>query len=89
MQKILEIQQLSKHYGNIKAVNKLNLEVEQGQVFGILGPNGSGKTTTLSVIMGIIKHQSGSFTWFGNSGSDTAGKRRLEALLKFPIFTRI
>ncbi|MGF1584652.1 MAG: ABC transporter ATP-binding protein [Bacteroidales bacterium] len=86
MQKILEIHQLSKHYGKIKAVNKLNLEVEQGQVFGILGPNGSGKTTTLSVIMGIIKHQSGSFTWFGNSGSDHSWKKKVGSLIEVPNF---
>jgi ABC-type multidrug transport system ATPase subunit len=86
MQKILEINQLSKHYGNIKAVNKLNLEVEQGQVFGILGPNGSGKTTTLSVIMGIIKHQSGSYTWFGNPGSDHNWKKKVGSLIEVPNF---
>ena len=54
MMNILEIDGLTKHYGAIKAVDQLNLQVGKGQIYGILGPNGSGKTTTLGMIMGII-----------------------------------
>jgi ABC-2 type transport system ATP-binding protein len=62
--KVLEVHSLSKNYGRIKAVNLLNLDVEQGQIYGILGPNGSGKTTTLGIVLGIINADSGSFRWF-------------------------
>jgi ABC-type multidrug transport system ATPase subunit len=86
MQKILEIRQLSKHYGNIRAIHNLNLEVEQGQVFGILGPNGSGKTTTLSVIMGVVRQQSGTFSWFGNSGGSNQWKKKVGSLIEVPNF---
>lgn len=86
MQNILEIKQLTKHYGRIKAVDNLTLEVEKGQVFGILGPNGSGKTTTLSIIMGVVHQQSGSFSWFGNSGSDSGWKRDVGSLIEVPNF---
>ncbi len=86
MQKILEIKRLTKHYGRIKAVHNLTLEVEKGQVFGILGPNGSGKTTTLSIIMGVVHQQSGSFSWFGNSKSDSGWKRDVGSLIEVPNF---
>jgi ABC-2 type transport system ATP-binding protein len=47
LETVLSISNLTKHFGRIKAVNNLNLTVQRGQVFGMLGPNGSGKTTTL------------------------------------------
>jgi ABC-type multidrug transport system ATPase subunit len=86
MQKILEISQLSKNYGSIRAVKNLDLEVEQGQVFGILGPNGSGKTTILSVIMGVISHQTGSYTWFGKPAHDISWKKKVGSLIEVPNF---
>lgn len=86
MQKILELHQLTKHYGRIKAVNNLSLEVEKGQVYGILGPNGSGKTTTLSVILGVIIPQSGTFSWFGNSNGNGGWKRKIGSLIEIPNF---
>ncbi len=86
MLKILEIRQLTKHYGRIKAVNNLNMDVEKGEVFGILGPNGSGKTTTLSIIMGVIHHQSGSFSWFGNSSDGPGWKKSVGSLIEVPNF---
>ncbi|MCK4630518.1 MAG: ATP-binding cassette domain-containing protein, partial [Bacteroidales bacterium] len=51
---ILSIQNLSKNFGKIKAVDGLSFTVKKGTVYGILGPNGSGKTTTLSVITGVL-----------------------------------
>ncbi|MCK9168733.1 MAG: ATP-binding cassette domain-containing protein, partial [Bacteroidales bacterium] len=62
---ILEIQNLNKRYGKIHAVNDLSLKIKQGQIYGILGPNGSGKTTTLGIILGVINADSGSYKWFG------------------------
>jgi ABC-2 type transport system ATP-binding protein len=81
----LRIDNLSKHYGRIKAVDQLSLEVHPGEVFGLLGPNGSGKTTTLGIILGIIKANSGQFEWFeGNYGINP--RKRLGALLETPNF---
>jgi len=52
---ILKIEQLSKRFSKrILAVDELDLEVNRGQVFGLLGPNGSGKTTTLGMILGVV-----------------------------------
>ena len=64
MATVLRIDNLHKRYGAIHAVNDLSLEVQAGEVYGILGPNGSGKTTTLGMILSIIKPDSGTYTWF-------------------------
>ncbi|MCK9452887.1 MAG: ATP-binding cassette domain-containing protein [Bacteroidales bacterium] len=82
---ILSIQGLSKNYGSIKAVDALDLEIKKGQVFGLLGPNGSGKTTTLSIVLGLIKPQNGHFKWFGKPVT-AATLRRIGSILESPIF---
>ncbi|MCT4639571.1 MAG: ATP-binding cassette domain-containing protein [Bacteroidales bacterium] len=61
---ILQCSGITKRYGVITAINNLHTTIKQGEVWGVLGPNGSGKTTTLAVITGIIKANSGNFTWF-------------------------
>ncbi len=82
---ILSIKNLSKHFGSIKAVDHLDLTVEKGQVFGILGPNGSGKTTTLGIILGAIAPKEGSYEWFGLPPS-AAIRRRIGSILETPLF---
>ncbi len=83
---ILEIQHLTKRYGAITAVNDLSLTVEKGQVFGFLGPNGSGKTTTLGTITGIIKANEGSYKWFEDKYSAPNARKRIGTLLETPNF---
>lgn len=84
---VLQINQLSKNYGSIKAVNQLSLTVEKGNVYGILGPNGSGKTTTLGIILGIIHQNSGSYKWFeGKYGNNAIARSKMGALLETPNF---
>lgn len=56
---MIQLIDLIKRYGELAAVNGLNLEVPAGQIFGFLGPNGAGKTTTIRVMMGILKATSG------------------------------
>lgn len=85
METVLEIKNLSKHYGRLKAVDGLNLKVQAGTVFGILGPNGSGKTTTLGMILDIINPTNGEYTWFGKK-SGTSTRKRIGAILEHPIF---
>ncbi len=86
MQKILEINHLTKNFGRIKAVDNLTLSVEKGQVYGILGPNGSGKTTTLSIIMGVVRQNSGTFSWFGNPSGNFAMRQSVGSLIEIPNF---
>jgi ABC-2 type transport system ATP-binding protein len=56
---MIQLINLTKHYGKLAAVNDLNLEVAAGEIFGFLGPNGAGKTTTIRTMMGILKPTSG------------------------------
>lgn len=85
MATVLSIQNLTKHFGKIRAVNDLNLEVQSGQVFGMLGPNGSGKTTTLGMLMGVTNPTSGKFFWFGEEPTPQL-RRKIGAVLEHPIF---
>ncbi len=85
MEKVLELQSLSKNYGRIQAVNQLSFTVEKGAVFGILGPNGSGKTTTLGMLLGVTQEASGSFKWFEGLKLQDA-KKRIGSLLETPNF---
>lgn len=85
METVLSIQQLTKNFGRLCAVNNLNLEVKRGQVFGMLGPNGSGKTTTLGMLMGVTNPSSGSFNWFGQTPTHQL-RKRIGAVLEHPIF---
>lgn len=82
---ILNIEGLSKNYGKITALNSLNLQISRGSVYGILGPNGSGKTTTLSILMGIIQQNAGRFQWFNEVSSEKA-KQKIGALIESPGF---
>jgi ABC-2 type transport system ATP-binding protein len=58
-QTVIETQDLTKVYGEQVAVNRLNLKINQGEVFGFLGPNGAGKTTTLIMLLGLSEPTSG------------------------------
>lgn len=82
---ILEINNLSKSYGKLKAVNNLSLTVEKGDIYGLLGPNGSGKTTTLGVILGVTKSNSGTYKWFGTD-AHTKNRKHIGAILETPNF---
>jgi len=62
---IIEVSNLYKSYGDIKAVDGISFDVKEGEVFGMLGPNGAGKTTTVEIIEGIRTPDSGSVTVLG------------------------
>jgi ABC-type multidrug transport system ATPase subunit len=63
---IIKTTSLSYHYsGQVQTLSEINLHVERGSIFGFLGPNGSGKTTTLSLLLGLLKNQQGSIEIFG------------------------
>ena len=56
---MLVIKNLEKSYGNFKALNGLNLEIEKGEIFGFIGPNGAGKSTTMKIVSGLLSPDSG------------------------------
>lgn len=64
---VIQVNQLSKHFGALKAVNQLSFSVNQGEVFGFLGQNGSGKSTTIRMLLSLIHPTTGSIELFGKS----------------------
>ncbi len=62
---IIEVKNLRKTYGNLVALDHLNLEIEEGEVFGLLGPNGSGKTTAINCILSLLNYEQGEIKIFG------------------------
>lgn len=82
---VLRVKNLTKKYGKLTAVNSLSFDFETGQVYGILGPNGSGKTTTLAMLSDVIRTTSGEYQWFGNKmGSNQ--RHRIGIMLEKPNF---
>ena len=61
----IDVQDLNKHFGDKHVVNNVSMRVRQGEIFGFLGPNGSGKTTTIRMMCGLLKPDSGSGTCLG------------------------
>jgi ABC-type multidrug transport system ATPase subunit len=82
---VLEVKNLRKKYNKFLALEDLSFSVEKGQVFGLLGPNGSGKTTTLGILLGVLKSSGGSFSWFNNNDA-TENRKRIGSLLETPNF---
>lgn len=85
MENVLQITNLFKNYGRIKAVQDLSLAIAPGTVFGLLGPNGSGKTTTLGVVLDVVKKTSGKYTWFDEPPTHHA-RKKIGAILEAPAF---
>ncbi len=69
---LLDLKDVTKNFGGLVAVNKLNLSVRAGQIYGIIGPNGAGKTTIFNCITGIYKADKGSVLWCGKEISGLA-----------------
>ena len=83
---VIETDSLTKIYGNIVAVDGLSMSVPSGHAFGLLGPNGSGKTTTMGMLLGLVRPTSGSFSLFGSSEGLEASLRRVGAIIEYPSF---
>lgn len=62
---VIEIKNLDKYYGKVRALNKVDLTVEKGEVYGFIGPNGAGKSTTLRIILGLLRKDSGEIKLMG------------------------
>lgn len=85
MNNVVTTNGLTKHYGRIRAVNDLTLDIPEKSVFGILGPNGSGKTTTLGMLLDVINPTSGTYSWFGNY-SNKENRQKIGSILETPAF---
>lgn len=82
---VLQVDNLSKKYKKVDAVKGVSFDIKKGNVYGLLGPNGSGKTTTLAMLMGILHPTQGLFSWFGN-GQEDRNRLRIGCLLETPNF---
>src|SRR6187455_1188823 len=88
----ISIQGLTKKYVDVwqkqevVAVNNLNLEVQEGEIFGFLGPNGAGKTTTIKMLLGLIFPTAGSASMLGRPIGDVATRQQVSYLPESPYF---
>jgi ABC-type multidrug transport system ATPase subunit len=82
---VLSIDNIRKDYGRVQALKGVSFDVPKGTVFGILGPNGSGKTTMLGIIMDILKPTAGTYRLFGQV-PDATHRRQIGTFLETPNF---
>jgi ABC-2 type transport system ATP-binding protein len=86
LETILTLQNLSKNYKDVKAVQDLSFTIEKGSVYGILGPNGSGKSTTLGMVLNVVNRTSGNFHWFNGEVAVHDALKRVGAIIERPNF---
>ncbi|MBR2751075.1 MAG: ATP-binding cassette domain-containing protein [Clostridiales bacterium] len=85
MEYILETDNLTKKYGNINAVDHVSIHVQRGEIYGLIGRNGAGKTTFFKMLAGLSKPTAGQFTIFGEPASNTVKLRdRVGVLIESP-----
>ncbi len=82
---VLEVTNLDKRFGKVHALKNVSLKIPRGSVFGILGPNGSGKTTMLGIVTDMQKADKGSYSWFGQ-GNDYTLRKKVGSLIETPNF---
>lgn len=85
MPAVLSVDQLTKYYGSLRALNQISFNIPEECIFGILGPNGSGKTTLLGIVTDVLKASSGTYRWFGQDNSPIL-RKRIGTLLETPNF---
>jgi ABC-2 type transport system ATP-binding protein len=72
---VLELQGLTRRYGDLVALDDLSFTVREGQMFGFVGPNGAGKTTAMRIVLGVLEADRGEVRWRGRP-VDAATRRR-------------
>ena len=86
---IVQTSDLSKSFKKVPVVDKVNLQVKPGEIYGFIGPNGAGKTTTIRMILNLIQPLSGSVELFGEKVTDQSMARhlrRIGAIIETPGF---
>ena len=82
---MLDIQHLTKTYGEKKAVDDLTLHIAPGEIYGFIGKNGAGKTTLMRLILGAAMPTGGSIELFGGEESENEARHRIGALLELSL----
>ena len=83
---VIQTSGLTKRYKNVVAVDDLSMERRRGHVYGLLGPNGSGKTTTMGLLLGLLTPTSGTFRLFGSADGHQKSLQRVGAIIENPSF---
>ena len=83
---LLELNNLTKKYSSLIAVNSISLKLIKGKVYGLLGPNGSGKSTTLGMVLNVINPTSGDFKWYGGKLTTHQALQKIGAIIERPNF---
>ena len=83
METVLQIHSIEKSYGPVKALKGVSFKVPKGSVFGVLGPNGSGKTTMLGILLDVLKADAGTYHW-ENYQDAAAARKQIGSLLETP-----
>ena len=86
METILTIENLSKRYGRINALQNVSFSIKKGHVYGILGPNGSGKSTTLGIVLNVVNKTSGDYKWFDGKVQTHEALKKVGAIIERPNF---
>ena len=86
METILSIRNLHKRYGRVHAVNNVSLEIIKGNVYGILGPNGNGKSTTLGIVLNVVNKTSGEYHWFDGKLETHDALKKVGDIIERPNF---
>lgn len=86
LETILTINNLTKKFGRLTAVDNLSFSIEKGNVYGILGPNGSGKSTTLGIVLNVVNKTSGDFFWFDGNTTTHQALKKVGAIIERPNF---
>jgi len=85
---VIAVEHLTKRYGDLTAVSDVSFTVPEGEVFGFLGPNGSGKTTTMAMLLGLVRPTSGRMSLFDRdvTASHDEALKRVGAVVEIPSF---
>ncbi|MDG3583593.1 MULTISPECIES: ABC transporter ATP-binding protein [Galbibacter] len=86
MENILTVNNLTKKFDLLTAVNDVSFNIKKGNVYGILGPNGSGKSTTLGIVLNVVNKSAGDFFWFDGNTSTHQALKKVGAIIERPNF---
>ncbi|MCM1160872.1 MAG: ATP-binding cassette domain-containing protein [Roseburia sp.] len=88
MESLLKVENLRKVYGKNISLDGLNMNINRGEIYGLVGNNGAGKTTLMRIIMGLAKETSGSFSLFGekNGSISIENRKKVSAIIEMPAF---
>ena len=86
MDTVLHLENISKSFGYLKAVENLSFEIKKGNIYGLLGPNGSGKSTTLGMILNVVNKSAGNYSWFDGNIDTHQALKKVGAIIEHPNF---